>query len=389
MATDESRPRRGEERTRLAPRRPRKRALVASPHDIFFRAIFSRPGEATGLIRAMLPAPLAEGLDPGSVTLLSPAHVDGVLRASQSDLLLSARLFDTSVRFVAILEHRSTVEHRMALRLLRYSAETWARESRVGEPLPDVIPLVVYAGKRRWTAPRDLAGLLVPTSEPALHALRPRFTYLLEDLTALGRGALRAQALGPLGELALVTLRAVQRGGLRAALSELIPLVRDLSGIHDGPEALTVLLRYLLTVVPEPEQPAVHAIVAALPSPEEEEEAVKKVRTIADALRDEGAARAHAEAEAKVRTIADALRDEGARARAEIEARLRAEAETRIRETETRVREATVAKQLQLKFGPLPSAVRERLGRASAQDLDGVAERLLFAATLEAALGPA
>jgi len=230
-----------------------------------------------------------------------------------------------------------------------------------------VIPLVVYAGKRRWTAPRDLAGLLVPTSEPALHALRPRFTYLLEELTALGRGALRARALGPLGELALVTLRAVQRGGLRDALSELIPLVRDLSGIHDGPETLTALLRCLLTVVPEPEQPAVHAIVAALPSPEEKEDAVKKVRTIADALRDEGAARAHAE----------------------IEARLRAEAETRIRETETRVREATVAKQLQLKFGPLPSAVRERLGRASAQDLDGVAERLLFAATLEAALGPA
>jgi hypothetical protein len=165
------------------------------------------------------------------------------------------------------------------------------------------------------------------------------------------------------GRLALVTLRAVQRGGLRAALGELIPLVRGLGRVHDGPDALTVLLRYLLAVVPEPEQPAVHELVAALPSPEEEEEAVKKVRTIADALRDEGAARVRAELEERVRA-----------------------AETQVRAAETRARETTVAKQLQLKFGPLPDAVRERLGRATSEELDGVAERLLFAATLEGAL---
>jgi hypothetical protein len=252
----------------------------------------------------------------------------------------------------------------MALRLLRYSAETWVRESQHGEPLPDVIPLVVYAGKRRWTAPHDLAGLLAPTNEPALQALRPRFAYLLDDLTQLTPSALRARALGPLGQLALVTLRAVQRGGLRAALGDLIPLVRALSSVHDGPEALTVLLRYLVTVVPAPEQPAVQALVAALPS-HEEEEAVKKVKTIAEAWLEEGAARARAEIEERVR-----------------------ETETRVRaETETRAREATIAKQLRLKFGPLPDAVCERLARATADELDGIAERLLFASTLDGALG--
>jgi len=368
MANDDRAPEPRGERIQLAvprsTRRPRKKALVASPHDVFFRAIFSRPDEATGLLRAMLPAPLAEGLDASSVTVASPAHVDGALRAAQSDLVLSARLFGTAVKFVAILEHRSTVEHRMALRLLRYSAETWARESPHGEPLPDVIPLVVYAGKRRWTAPHDLAGLLAPTNQPALQALRPRFAYLLEDLTQLTPAALRARALGPLGQLALVTLRAVQRGGLRSALDDLIPLVRALSSVHDGPEALTVLLRYLVTVVPAPEQPAVHALVAALPSPEEDQ-AVKKVKTIAEAWLEEGAARARAEAEENVRTIADALRAEGA----------------------ARAREATVGKQLRLKFGPLPDAVRERLAGATADELDGIAERLLFASTLDDALG--
>ena len=81
----------------------------------------------------------------------------------------------------------------------------------------------------------------------------------------------------------------------------------------------------------------------------------------------------------KVKTIAEAWLEEGA-------ARARAEAEERVRETETRVREATVGKLRRRKFGPLPDAVRERLARATADELDGIAERLLFASTLDGAL---
>jgi hypothetical protein len=322
--------------------------LTASPHDIFFRAIFSRPDSALGLLRTMLPESLAAGLDADSVRVISPTHIDGSLRASQSDVVVAARLFGQEVQFVVFLEHRSSVEHRMALRLLRYSGETWARESPRRGALPDVIPLVVYAGKRPWTAPRDLAGLLAPTDASALAALRPRFTYLLADLTQMSPAELRTQTLGQLGALALLVLRAVQRDGLRSALADLTPLLAVFRHLHDGPAALTLLLRYLLSVLPTEDQPLVHAVVAALPEPEEEE-SMKKVKTIADALREEGEARARAEMEVSVRAT-------------------------------------TVGKQLRLKFGPLPDAVNERLARATAAELDGIAERLLFADTLDAAL---
>jgi len=314
--------------------------LTASPHDIFFRAIFSRPDSALGLLRTMLPESLAAGLDAESVRVISPTHIDGSLRASQSDVVVAARLFGQEVQFVAILEHRSSVEHRMALRLLRYSGETWARESPRRGALPDVIPLVVYAGKRPWTAPRDLAGLLAPTDAPALAALRPRFSYLLADLTQMSPAELRAQTLGQLGALALLVLRAVQRDGLRSALADLTPLLAVFRHLHDGPAALTLLLRYLLSVLPTEDQPLVHAVVAALPEPEEEE-SMKKVKTIADALREEG---------------------------------------------DVHGRASTISKLLRLKFGLLPDAVTERLARATAAELDGIAERLLFADTLDAAL---
>ena len=143
------------------------------------------------------------------------------------------------------------------------------------------------------------------------------------------------------GALALLVLRAVQRDGLRNALADLKPLLAVFGHLHDGPAALTLLLRYLLTVLPTEEQPLVHDVVAALPDPDQEDSMKKKVKTIADALREEGAALARA---------------------------------------------STIGKLLRLKFGPLPDAVLERLARATAAELDGIAERLLFADSLDAAL---
>ncbi len=44
-------------------------------------------------------------------------------------------------------------------------------------------------------------------------------------------------------------------------------------------------------------------------------------------------------------------------------------------------------KQLALKFGPLDPSVHERVARASIEQLDRMAERILTAATLEDVLG--
>jgi hypothetical protein len=125
-------------------------------------------------------------------------------------------------------------------------------------------------------------------------------------------------------------------------------------------------VRYLLTVSSSDERPLVHDVVAALPDPEKEE-AVKKVKTIADALREEGRAAVLAEVEARIH--------------AEVETRIRAERADALE----RMR-ASVEKHLRLKFGALPEHVSARLAKASLDELDGIAERLLFAPSLDAAL---
>jgi hypothetical protein len=56
-------------------------------------------------------------------------------------------------------------------------------------------------------------------------------------------------------------------------------------------------------------------------------------------------------------------------------------------EGEAKGRVAVVARQLALRFGPLPSEVETQIAQASIADLDGIAERLLTARTLHEALG--
>ena len=96
----------------------------------------------------------------------------------------------------------------------------------------------------------------------------------------------------------------------------------------------------------------------------------EREKTIADSLREEGEARARAEFAERLAEF-DALRAQIEHARKDANARLR----------------ASVTKQLHLKYGPLPDAAAARLAAASADALDAIAERLLFADTLEAALG--
>lgn len=332
-----------------------------SPHDRLFRAVFSRPREAEALVRSLMPRALAEALEPSSVRVLSSAFVDASLRASQGDLVLSARVGGRAVRVVVVLEHQSRVERRMALRVLRYGGEAWVEHAPSSGPLPMLLPIVVYAGPRPWTAPLDVGELIDgfdAGGADLFDGLRPRFRYLLDDLTTLTEAGLRARGLGELGALALWALSAVRRGGLRAAVPTLAGLLHDVRRTADGPEALSLLFRYLWSVLPVDERPLVDEVVRDIP--DEERDAAMK--TIADDMMERFRERLVAEAEA--------------RGRAEGEAR-----------GEGRGRTAVVEKQLRLRFGVLPAPAAARLRAMTSADLDMVAERLLFADTLEVALG--
>ncbi|MBZ4423274.1 Rpn family recombination-promoting nuclease/putative transposase [Myxococcus sp. RHSTA-1-4] len=228
---------------------------MSGPHDRFVRYTFGHPERAAAELRAVLPAHLVSEVDWTSLRTESGTVVDPELRATESDLLFTARLRSGHpLLLYVLLEHQSTVDRWMALRMLRYVVrllERW-REGHPDSPvLPPILPLVMYHGAEgAWTAPRRVEELFgLPGEEGARwRALVPRFEYLLDDLTAEREEALRARAGPPLARLAWLTLRYGRSEELARKLPEWVALFTQVQASPDGFEQLKMLLRYLLLV---------------------------------------------------------------------------------------------------------------------------------------------
>jgi predicted transposase YdaD len=230
---------------------------MSGPHDLFVRFTFGHPERAAAELRAVLPPRLVSQVDwetlhpePGSV-------VDPELRETESDLLFSARLRGgRPLLFYVLIEHQSTVNRWMALRMLRYvvrQLEHWRKEHPESELLPVIIPLVLYHGPEgAWSAPRRIEELFeVPEegeqAEP-WRLLVPRFEYLVDDLTTERAEALMARPGPPLARLALLVLRYGRTEELAERLRDWAMLFAQVHAAPNGFEELGAVVHYLLLV---------------------------------------------------------------------------------------------------------------------------------------------
>ena len=81
----------------------------------------------------------------------------------------------------------------MALRMMEYTAAIWKRlegdDLGPGGEYPFLLPVVIYNGEHRWTAPTDVGDLLTPAPDE-LHGYLPRHRYLLIEIQAEDPAAL-------------------------------------------------------------------------------------------------------------------------------------------------------------------------------------------------------
>ncbi len=137
---------------------------MSGVHDRFVRYTFSQPERAAAELRAALPSHVVSAVDWSSLQRESGSVVDPELRHTETDLLFTARLrTGRSLLLYVLLEHQSTVDRWMALRMLRYvvrQLEHWRQQHPESALLPVIIPLVMYHGPEgAWTAPRRVEDL--------------------------------------------------------------------------------------------------------------------------------------------------------------------------------------------------------------------------------------
>ena len=162
---------------------------VSKPHDHLFRSMFGEEKEleAASLLQAYLPPAVSGELLWSSLKWQSVSFIDERLRDSESDLLYAIRrkADGAAAWLYVLLEHQSTPDPWLRLRLLKYSIRIWERD-RQRHPTavaPDRAAGSV-SGRARLARAHEFAKLFAEAVRdwPGV----PHYAHLLIDQTQVG-----------------------------------------------------------------------------------------------------------------------------------------------------------------------------------------------------------
>jgi len=270
--------------------------VTNKPHDALFKAAFEDPEHAAALVRPLLPTAVSAAIAWDSMTLQVGSFVDPELADHHTDLLFSVRLHGGGDALLyLLLEHQSTSDRDMPLRVLVYEVRIWERfrKEHPGGPLPPILPVVVSHAPDGWTVARSFEELFDPNvfTIPGVAALVPRFSLLIEDLHDRSDDDLKAWALAAFPMLALWALRDGRYADrFRESSGDWVAALVEAWRAPRGIQALTQLMRYFALVTdPLPFEVFRARIRELLPGTEE------ITMTFAEQMRREGRAQERAE----------------------------------------------------------------------------------------------
>jgi predicted transposase/invertase (TIGR01784 family) len=133
------------------PNRPGKKRL-SSPHDMLFKAVFTRPSHAEEVLLAKMPEHLAAIFHFETLRLRDTSHVDESLAEQIADVVL---VCDTDeghpVEIPFILEHKSYVPPYPPFQIMSYQQNLWRWQIRsAGQRPTPIIPILFYHGREDW-----------------------------------------------------------------------------------------------------------------------------------------------------------------------------------------------------------------------------------------------
>jgi predicted transposase YdaD len=234
---------------------PAHALMTKRPHDALFKSAFEAPAVAAALLREVLPAAVRAVVAWNTLDGKGGSFVDATLADQHSDLLFSARLRMGKPKLVYfLLEHQSTRDPKMPLRMLSYQNRIWDRFAREHPRawLPPVIAVLVSHVPGGWTGARAFEELFDPAviARADLAALVPRFSMIVEDLMRLPDDALVARPLGAFPKLALWLLRnARDPARLLDSFERWIPAMLEVGRTRAGMDRLKVLITYMYQVI--------------------------------------------------------------------------------------------------------------------------------------------
>ncbi|MFD6463652.1 Rpn family recombination-promoting nuclease/putative transposase, partial [Streptomyces roseolus] len=226
-----------------------------NPHDAYLRRVLTQRPNVGPHLRAAVPKDPAPEIDWSCMEPMPCSFVSQDLRSSYSDLLFRTRYKNHDAFLYFLVEHQSSPDRMMPLRMLRYMTGVWTRyldENPHSRTLPVIIPIVIHNNHtgRLWSGPTQMADLY--DADPAFLAggnpYLPRFQFVLDDIAAIDAGTvLQAQHLtAPVRALFYLQKVAPNNTDMATAL---IPLIDDLRAIANGPGGADDLIPHLTYIL--------------------------------------------------------------------------------------------------------------------------------------------
>jgi len=154
-------------------------------HDSSYKHLFSTPELVRDLILGFVPDEWLHSLDYTTLEKIPGSYISEDLTGRADDVVWRVQVGGVWVYLYLLIEFQSTVDKHMALRIMVYIGLLYQDLIKRGEVLsegllPPVLPIVLYNGRRKWTAVTDIVEL-IPAVPGLVEQFKPRLKYLLID----------------------------------------------------------------------------------------------------------------------------------------------------------------------------------------------------------------
>ncbi len=166
-------------------------------HDSSYRQFFSHPRMVEDLLQGFVHEDWVAQLDFSTLEPVQASFVSEDLKRREDDVIWRVRCRDQWLYVYLLIEFQSQPDPWMALRMLVYVGLLYQQLVRNGElsaqgRLPPVFPLVLYNGIRAWQGSETLGELIEP-APGSLGRYQPGLSYLLLDEGRVGDVTLVAE----------------------------------------------------------------------------------------------------------------------------------------------------------------------------------------------------
>ena len=219
--------------------------MLNSPHDHFFKKVFSQKEIAQDFIENYLPKELTKIINTKELEIVKDSFIDKELQNSFSDMIYKVEINNNPGYLYLLFEHKSYPDKLISFQLLKYLTKIWDLHLKQNNTnkLPFILPLVVYHGREKYNISLKFSSLLA--KEKNLEEYIPNYKYLLYDFSQYSHNEIIGSVQS---RLFLKIIQNIFKDDFEKELDEIFSLFRELKDTDTVLEYFETAMRYIINV---------------------------------------------------------------------------------------------------------------------------------------------